>query len=486
MTRLALRFLCLCLLVPACHAATNAEAGVDKLFARWDWPDSPGAAVVIVNDGKVIHQRGYGSANLETRTPITPQTVFDVASVAKQFAGLAVARLVEQGKLSLDDEVRKHLPDVPDFGKPITIRHLVYHTSGLRDWPETLALSGLDWAAVITLPTILEMVQRQRELDFTPGEEYQYSNTGYNLLAAAVAKVTGQSFPAWSETNIFKPLEMNATHVCEDPTKVIPNRAESYMPAGEKKFSRALSQLAAAGSSSLFISAEDMGKWLLRFGGASSAGSFGEAFERMQAPGTLSNGKAVDYGFGVGLGDFQGTKKISHTGGWAGYRSIVFLLPEKKFGLAILSNAGNLNTSELARKIAALYLGDSLVAKPAKPADAQVKPSLVDRAQRAPKLNVPQLTRAQLEAYCGDYWSEELRVMHRIEIRDGALGVRQRSGAWVKLLPTGADRFDTEQGGGTVEFTRNGASEPTELKVSGGRIRNVRFVRNPLAHWPEP
>src|SRR5688572_31689824 len=163
-----------------CGAAEKPNAKVDKLFEQWDREDSPGAAIVIIKDASVVYQRGYGSANLETRTPITPQTVFDVASVAKQFAGFAIATLIEEGKLSLDDDVRKHLPSVPDFGKPITIGHLVHHTSGLRDWPETLALSGMDWAGVITLETILAMVERQRELDFQPGEEYQYSNTGYN------------------------------------------------------------------------------------------------------------------------------------------------------------------------------------------------------------------------------------------------------------------------------------------------------------------
>jgi len=544
----AIAALALLFITTICGAAEKPNANVDKLFSQWDRSDSPGAAIVVVMDDNVVYQRGYGSANLETRTPITPQTVFDVASVAKQFAGFAVAMLIEEGKLSLDDDVRKYLPNVPDFGKPLTIRHLVYHTSGLRDWPETLALSGLDWSGVITLATILEMVQRQRELDFQPGEEYQYCNTGYNLLAATVAKITNQSFREWSTANIFKPLGMKHAHVCDSPTEVVPNRAESYMLA-DRKFTRAISQLAAEGSSSLFISAEDMSKWMLNF---KTARVGGKALERMRESGKLNNGKNVDYGFGVGLGQYHGSKKISHTGSWAGYRSIVMLVPEKEFAVAILANAANINTSSLATKIADVYLdpspstkpdevapklaatgkidssawdnfvgtyrlgagwllditrdGDQLMAQATREEKFKMTPTsgakffvqgygssvefvagksgpathLLYRGIRAPKLSVPRFTRDQLQNYVGDYWSEELRVAYRVEMRDGTLGVRQRSGAWVRLLATGMDRFDADQGGASVEFTRNGASEISELKVSGGRIRNVRFIRSAL------
>jgi CubicO group peptidase (beta-lactamase class C family) len=519
------------------------------LFAQWDRADSPGAAIVIIKDASVVYQRGYGSANLETRTPITPQTVFDVASVAKQFAGFAIATLVEEGKLSLDDDVRKYLPSVPDFGKPITIGHLVYHTSGLRDWPETLALSGLDWSGPISMATILEMVQRQRELDFAPGEEYQYSNTGYNLLAATVAKITDQSFREWSDAHIFKPLGMKHTHVCDNPTDVVPNRAESYRPGDNNKFTRAISQLAAEGSSSLFISGEDMARWMLNF---KTGRVGGKALERMCEPGKLNSGKEIDYGFGVGLGQYRGSKKISHTGSWAGYRSIVMFIPEKDFAVAILANVANINTSSLATKIADVYLdsspstkpgeaapkltatekpdsaswdhftgtyrlgpgwllditrdGDQLIAQATREGKFRMTPTagskffvqgygssvefvseksgpathLLYRGIRAPRLSVPKFTPERLQEYVGDYWSDEVRVAYRVEMRDGSLGVRQRSGAWVRLLATGPDRFDADQGGAALEFTRNGTAGITELKVSGGRIRNVRFVRSTL------
>jgi CubicO group peptidase (beta-lactamase class C family) len=525
-------------------AATSAK--VDQLFAPWDRPDSPGAAVVIVKDGEVAYLHGYGCADLEHQVPITPQTLFDVASVAKQFTGLSVAMLVQQGKFSLGDDVRKHLPDVPDFGKPITLKHLVHHSSGLRDWPETLSLSDMDMQGPITLDTIREMVRRQRELDFAPGEEEQYSNTGYNLLAATVAKVTGQSFRTWTDRNLFQPLEMKHTLVCDDPAELIANRANSYAPEGKNKFRRVVSQLAAQGSSSLFISAEDMGRWLLNFQTARVGGP--EAIKLMQQPEMLNNGEKRGYAFGLVLGKHRGLKNLSHGGSWAGYRSATIWVPEKRFAAAVLANTSNMNPSDLALKITDLYLG--IAEEPSKPASARpsatfkADPSaweaflgtyrlgpgwlltitregdqlmtqathedkfrmtplsdtkffveaygqplafilqssgtvtnLLYRGINAPKLTIPKPTPALLKGYVGDYWSEELRVITRLEMRGGRLAVCLRTGTWIYLLPTGADRFDTEFGGIALKFARQPTGEATEVKVSGSRVRNLRHTR---------
>jgi CubicO group peptidase (beta-lactamase class C family) len=544
--RLAVGALGIHLLAVAGNLSAGNAAKIDQFFAQWDRADSPGAAVVVVKDGAVVYQHGYGCADLEHRIPITPQTLFDVASVAKQFTGLSVAMLVQQGKLSLDDDIHKHLPDVPDFGKPITINHLVHHMSGLRDWPETLPLSDVDMEAPITLDTILEMVRRQRELDFAPGEEEQYSNTGYNLLAATVAKVTGQSFRTWTDRNLFQPLGMKHTLVCDDPAEVIVNRALSYAPDGPNRFHQVVSQLAAQGSSSLFISAEDMGRWLLNFQTARVGGR--TAIELMQQPGKLNSGKKIDYAFGVALGRHQGMATISHSGSWAGYRSYTIWVPGKRFAAAILANTSNMDPSGLALKITDLYLGippapstpasarppaavkadpaawkpflgtyrlgpgwlltitresDQLMTQATHEEKSQMTPvsdtnffveaygapvafvrqssgavtNLLYRGINAPKLTVPESTPARLASYVGDYWSEELRVVTRLEIHDGSLAVCLRSGRWIHLLPTGADSFDTEAGGIALQFTRNAAAEVTEVKVSGGRVRNLRHTR---------
>ncbi len=553
--RLILKALGMCLLATVCHARDRANPKIDKLFAQWDRADSPGAAVVIVKDGTVVYQHGYGYANLEHRIPITPQTSFDVASVAKQFTGLSVAMLIQQGKLSQDDDIRKHLPDVPDFGKPITIANLLHHTSGLRDWPETLSLSDMDLEGPIGLDVILEMVRRQRELDFAPGEEFLYSNTGYNLLAAAVAKVTGQSFRAWSDANLFRPLGMKHTQVCDNSAEVVPDRADCYNPGEKGKFHRVTSQLSAQGSSSLFITAEDMGKWLLNFETARVGG--GTALEMMRQPGKLKGGDVVNYGFGLDLGKYHGSPMIRHGGSWAGYRSFVIYIPEKRFGVAVLSNTGNLDESGLAVKVADLYLGNSPAKRSDPPSNKtprtvksdpatwnpflgtyRLGPSwlltitreggqlmaqasredkfgmtpisdrsffveaygaavefvrgnggqvtnLLYRGINAPKLNLPELTPDRLAAYVGDYWSEELRVAGRIEIKDGKLASRQRSGNWIYLMPTETDRFDAADGF-VLEFTRNSVSEITEMRVSGGRVRKIRYTRVTLPQTALP
>lgn len=529
-----------------CTLGAGNEASADRLFAQWDRADSPGAGVVVVKDGAIVHLRGYGCADLEHRVPITPQTRFDVASVAKQFTGMSVAMLVQQGRLSLDHDVHKYLPEVPDFGKPIMINNLLHHTSGLRDWPETLALSDVDMEAPITLDMILEMVRHQRELDFAPGTEEQYSNTGYNLLAATVAKVTGQSFRSWTDHNLFQPLRMTNTLVCDNPAEVVVNRALSYAPDGNNRFHQVVSQLAAQGSSSLFISAEDMGKWLLNFDTMHVGGK--AAFELMHQPGRLNGGSKVDYAFGVVWGSHQGMLTISHSGSWAGYRSYTIWVPEKRFGAAVLANTSNMDTRDLALKITDLYLGipagPSKQTPSRKPAAVKANPAawepllgtyrlgpgwlltithegdqlmtqatheekfrmtpvsdtsffveaygaavafvrqgsgaitnLLYRGINAPKLSVPESTPANLQAYVGDYWSEELRVVTRLEIHDGKLATCLRSGRRIYLLPTGTDRFDTDYGGIALQFTRNAAGDATEVKLSGGRVRNLRHTR---------
>ena len=342
----------LCLLAAAGNTRAGNTARVDKLFAQWNHPDSPGAAVVIVKNGAVVYQHGYGCADLEQHVPITPQTLFDVASVAKQFTGLSVAMLVEQGKLSVNDDIHKYLPDVPEFGQPITIQNLLHHTSGLRDWPETLTFSSVDMNGQITLDMILDMVRRQRELDFAPGSEYQYSNTGYNLLAAVVAKITGQSFRTWTDANLFQPLGMKHTFVCDDPTGLVVNRAVPYWPDDQKQYHRLVSQLAAQGSSSLFVSAEDMGQWLLNFESGRVGGK--SAIALMRQSGKLNNGRNVDYGFGLELADYHGSPMITHGGAWSGYRSDVIWLPNQHFAVAILANTSEMEPHDLALKVADL------------------------------------------------------------------------------------------------------------------------------------
>ena len=529
--------------LPADPASTSAA--VDALFASPDRSGAPGAAVVVVREGAVVHSRGYGLADLEHQLPITPQTVFDVASVAKQFTGLAVAMLIQEGKLSLDDEIHKYLPDVPDFGAPIAVRHLLYHTSGLRDWPETLAFSGLSLEGPVTFETILEMVRRQRELDFPPGSEHQYSNTGYNLLAALIAKITEEPFGVWTGRRLFEPLGMAHTRFLVNPASIIPDRAESYEADGPFGFRHVGNRLAAQGSSSLYTTAEDLGRWLINFDAPQPFA--GPALDLMHTAGRLDNGKPVGYAAGVGLGEYRGDPRVLHTGGWAAFRSLVMRLPKRRFGVAILGNDARLNVVALGERIADLYVGAQLAPTPPKPAPpataTNVDPArwkdypgtyalgpdwlltvsveagqlrtratreaafparplsdtefqvdaygasirfvrdasgavneLIYRGIHAPRLD-PEVTPADtLVPLAGTYWSPELRTVVTLETHEGRLRTWHPMIGWVDLHPLGTDRFGARQAG-TIQFTRDAESRVSGLKLSGSRVRNLRFER---------
>ena len=326
---------------------------MDAIFKKYDLPNRPGCAVAVIRNDSVVFKKGYGMANLEYDIPIKPSSVFDIASVSKQFAGFAIATLVEQKKVGLDDDIHKYLPEVPDFGKTITVRHLVHHTSGLRDWPEALHVAGWRWEEAFSFSDIMRMVKNQKDLDFEPGLKYSYSNTGYNLLAAIVEKVSGQSFRTWTDSTIFTPLGMTSSHFMEDYTEVVKNLAYSYSPT-DKGFKKSLSTLTAYGSSSLFTSAEDLCKWVINFDKNIAAKN--PVYLRMLEKGILNNGEKVDYGYGLATEIEEGFNTVSHTGGWASYRTVIMNYPEQHLSFIILSNAGDFNLGGSIDEVAHVWL----------------------------------------------------------------------------------------------------------------------------------
>jgi CubicO group peptidase (beta-lactamase class C family) len=441
----------------------SPSAKVDKLFAGVDKKDSPGAAVLVIQGGKVVHRRGYGAADLEHDIPITPSTVFDIASVSKQFCGLAVAMLIKEGKLSLDDDVHKHLPWVPDFKKKITIDHLLHHTSGIRDWPGTLALAGWSFEDVLSFEHILKMVRHQRELNFAPGSRHMYSNTGYNLLAAVVQEVTGKTFRQWTEENIFDPLGMKDTHFQDDHDEVVKNRARSYRRRGSG-FRCVGNQLTAVGSSSLFTTIDDLSKWILNF---ETRKVGGEAIDLMHQRGVLNNGKQIGYAFGLGIGSYRGLETVRHGGSWAGFRTHLVRFPKERFAVVVLENLAGANAGRHAMQIADIYLGDKAAA--AKPASRRSRGA---RPAAAPKVR-------QLEDYLGDYYSEELSTACTVALRKGKLVVEHSRNRDVELTP-GA-RKDRFRGNAwwmsQARFARGEDGRVAEMLVSNGRVLNVRFTR---------
>jgi CubicO group peptidase (beta-lactamase class C family) len=214
----------------AAPAVGNESAAVNKLFKDWDTPNSPGCAVAVMKGGRIAFEHGYGTADLDHDVKNTPATIFDVGSIAKQFTAAAILLLAREGKLSLDDSIRKYLPEVPDFGAPVTLQQMLHHTSGIRDYEQLLWFNGwrLDSPDLLTDEDILGIVSRQKELNFSPGSDFDYSNTNYMLLAQVVSHVSGESFEKFTQARIFEPLGMAHTHFRNDHGEIVKNLADSY------------------------------------------------------------------------------------------------------------------------------------------------------------------------------------------------------------------------------------------------------------------
>lgn len=442
----------------------SLEAKVDQVFAEWDKPDSPGAALSVIRDGEIIYKRGYGMANLEYDIPIAPTTIFDIASVSKQFAGFAIATLLHKGKLSLDDDIRMHLPDVPDFGIKITIRHLVHHTSGLRDWVQALVIAGGEMDDVISFKHILKMVRRQKELNFEPGTAFLYSNTGYNLLAEIVETITGDSFREWTDANIFKPLAMTSTHFHNDHEMIVKNRAYSYLSLKDDGFKNAVNNLTALGSSSLYSTVEDLSKWVLNFDDAQIGGQ--AVIEQMHQRGILNNGKQISYAFGLDIGEYRALKTVGHGGSWRGFRSHLLCFPAQKFGVVILCNLDTFNPLNLARKIADIYL--AAVLAPEAPEPDKQPPERIETELLPPK---------QLSEFEGDYYTEELDTTYTIGVRGDRLVAQHRRHDDISLTCNDDHFVGDAWFFPEVYFTRDDTGQVTGFKLTGNRVKNLCFKK---------
>lgn len=347
--------------------------------------NSPGSAILVMKDGEIILNRGYGLANLEHNIPITLNTVFDLASLSKQFTGYAISLLVEQGKLDLKDDIRQYIPELQDFGSTITIDHLLHHTSGIRDWTSTLPLSGLTFDDVISFEEILQMAYNQKELNFEPGSEYLYSNTGYNLLAELIQRVTGKSFSDWTKENIFQPLNMEHTFFLGDHHQVINNRASGYYLGNDGHYYVSPNSLTALGSSSMYSTTADLAKWVMHLHKLADEGS--SIYSRMLQKGVLNNGEEISYAFGLETREFNKSTWVAHSGGWASFSTYLVIIPEHDLSIVVLNNHQG-NPYQIALSIASLMVPD---------------PSPSDNAEEAIESEEVMIASDKLSDYEGTY-----------------------------------------------------------------------------------
>lgn len=448
-------------------AALRRARAVDSLFARWHRPDSPGASVAVIYDGEVVHAKGYGMASLEHGVPNQPHTVFDIASVSKQFGAFAIALLEADGRLALDDDVRKYVPDLPDFGHAITVRHLVHHTSGLRDWPGTLRMGGWSSEDVMSFEQILRMAYSQKTLNFKPNDEHAYSNTGYNVMAEIVQRVAGKSFRQFTEERIFRPLGMTRTHFHDDHREVVRNMAESYAPdrEGNRGYLHVTSNLTALASSSLFTTVEDLAKWVRNFETAEVGGR--RVIEAMHRRGVLNAGDTIPYAFGQSKGQYRGAETWSHGGSWAGYRSVLTRYPAYRFAVIILGNTADMAPGTLANSIADIYLGNRL-------GQAVAQSRTPDPANQAAPWHP---TVAELREFVGEYRSDELDTSWHIRLVDGKLVSSHFRLGDSPFLPVTKDQFRSQGPGGELTFQRDRRGRITGFVSNSVRIRHFLFRR---------
>jgi len=437
----------------AAGAAASPSAEVDKLFQKMDSTHSPGCALSVVKDGAIVYERGYGMADLDHDVPITPGTVFHVASMSKQFTAASIVMLAQQGKLSLDDPVRKYIPELPDFGTPITIRQLIHHTSGLRDQWDLLDLAGWRYSLdLITDDDVLYLVSRQKDLNFLPGSKHMYCNTGYTLLAQVVKRVSGQSFRAFTTSQIFQPLGMKNTHFRDNHAEIVKNMAYGY-ERDKDTFRISITNFDTVGATSLLTTVEDLPLWDANFYSPRVGGP--AMIKQLQERGKLNDGEQLDYAFGLVIGTYRGLATVDHAGADAGYRSDMIRFPEQHFTVACLCNLASSNPGDLTRKVAEIYLVKEM--KPVDREQDEVKP-----------------TPAQLKSKVGTYLDRESDEVIRISLKDGKLWAnRGTSDESYELKAFGENHFrltvapvdltfESPAGGGPLRLAeKQGDQKPT-------------------------
>jgi CubicO group peptidase (beta-lactamase class C family) len=419
-------------LVPAVAAQGSAEnvwSRVDAVFAAYDKPDSPGCAVGVVRDGKFVYARGYGMANLEYAIPLSAQSVFDIGSTSKQFTATSILLLQQQGKLSLDDDIRKWVPEIPAYQKPVTIRHLLHHTSGLRDYLTLMSLAGTNFDGVTTDDDALSLIVRQKALNFTPGDEFLYSNSGFFLLSVIVKRASGKSLREFAAENIFGPLGMKSTHYHDDHTQIVPHRATGYDRTDKGGFVIGMSGFEQTGDGAVYTTVEDLLLWDQNFYEPKVGGP--ELIEQLQTTGALNNGEKIVYARGLNVTTYKGLQKVSHGGSWAGYRAELLRFPQKKFSVICLCNLGSTNPSSLAQKVADAYLA-------AEYAKEEPKAGASAGANSAPATLT--LSEEALKQKSGLYRSASGAV-RRVTLQDGKLWIDTVVGPRRELAPLAADRF---------------------------------------------
>lgn len=451
------------------HAEIDPRmAAVDSLFARWDRADSPGCAVGVVEGGELVYAWGYGSANLDHGVPITARSVFYAASVSKQFTAAVLVLLEQQGRLSLDDDVRRYVPELPEYERPITLRQLLHHTSGLRDYLTLMRLAGMRLEDAHSDEAVLDLIARQRRPNFPPGERYLYSNTGYFLVSVIVPRVTGSTLREFADEHLFAPLGMQDTHFHDDPRMIVPGRAVAYSPADDGRGYRLDFWFGfdKVGSGGLLTTVEDLYRWERNFVEPQVGGP--ALLAALHSPGRLADGTELHYLLGLRRGEYRGAATVGHGGASMGFRSHLLRLPDHDFAAILLCNTAEADTGDLARAIVDIYLGDELGPPPPR-TEPQDEPQDAQEAEPLP------LSEEALAPYTGEYHSPELRATYRIALEEGGLLLHGPPGESGGLTPVAPHTFRV--GPHTLRFRADRDGRPSGFVLDAGRALGIVFER---------
>jgi len=441
----------------SCHAqetvSSEMQLKVDAIFAEYDDPNKPGVAVGIMRNGKMILQKGYGSANLEYDAPIDPaKTRFPLCSTSKQFTVLAIMLLVEDDKLSLDDDIRKHLTDLPDYGKIVKVGQLTNHTSGIRSDLEMLAMKGMSNDNLINEEMIHSMIWRQKELSYTPGDDFIYSNAGFALLAEIVERVSEMDFHIFMEKRIFQPLGMDDTFVMDYYENVVKNRAYCYS-LWEGDYYKDLMNFSVVGSTGVFTTVEDMGKWVNNFKNPKVGTK--EIFKEMETLGVLNNGRTSTFARGQFVDKYKGLHHVSHGGASSSFRANLSRFPEQDFAVVVMSNYRNFNPNAKTFELVDLFL------------EQEIKSLQEFDKEEVKFVNIPA---EKLEKYTGNYIHQKYNFIRNIVLRnDSLILVRPNQGGRESLLlAINEQEFQMEEDAESrISFKSNGEKTTMHLTVNG-------------------
>lgn len=456
------------------HSITKEQQKqVDKLFSRWNKPNSPGMSIGVVSNGKMMYSKGYGLANLEHNIPNNLNTAFNIASNGKQFTAAAIVLLKMQGKLDFNSTVKEIFPDIPDYFKDITLKHLLHHTSGLRDFSQITYLSGLRPNDYYNDDDIYAWIKNQKSLNFKPGEEFLYSNSNYWLLGQIVKKVSGSSLAEFAKKEIFHPLKMNATNFIDNNSTIIKNRATGYYYSRRRRDFRAVvSTLEHTGNGGVYTTVNDLKKWIDAYHAKTILNT--NFWKLMTTQGMLKNGTEIEYACGLEIQKYKGLETIKHGGRAPGYLSDIINFPEENFAVIVLTNATNTNATQLGYQIADIFLKEKF--KDIPKAEEKKYKSIVIKTK-------------DLAKYVGSYWNAKDSYSRKILLKNDTLFYARTPRNSNKLLAVGKNTFKmmhtplglnvfvgfTENN--TMTFTENGVEVANFTKYKPVTYTNTQLQK---------